>query len=63
MPYEFTPPASTLSFLRRAAARPYASALWLDKSPAELIVEGPGFRILLDHAVIDRHGVKLPLQP
>ncbi len=28
-----------------------------------LPVEGPGFRILLDHAVIDRHGVKLPLQP
>ncbi len=26
-----------------------------------LPVEGPGFRILLDHTVIERHGVKLPL--
>ena len=26
-----------------------------------LPVEGPGFRILLNHTVIDRHGVKLPL--
>ena len=28
-----------------------------------LPVEGPGFRIVLDQAVIDRHGVKLLLQP
>ena len=28
-----------------------------------LPAEGPGFRISLDQAVIDRHGVKVPLQP
>ena len=28
-----------------------------------LAVEGPGFRISLDQAVIDRHGHKVPVQP